>query len=102
MSDALILMDKHDLSMLLCVNNDKLVGMITERDIADRLGSSRSKKLSPSSIIFSSRFWASSNEVHFSLFSHSSFPVTYWLIAYFSPYIYAYTNLEDLLFKSIL
>lgn len=43
-------MDKYNLSMLLCVNNEKLVGMITERDIADRLGSIRSKTLSPSSI----------------------------------------------------
>ena len=49
-TDALNLMNKHNLSMLLCVNKDKLVGMITERDIADRLGSSRSKQLSPSRI----------------------------------------------------
>ena len=49
-SDALSLMDKHDLSMLLCVNNEKLVGMITERDIADRLGSSRAKQLPASRI----------------------------------------------------
>ncbi len=49
-TDALNLMNKHNLSMLLCVNNEKLVGMITERDIADRLGSSRSKQLSPSRI----------------------------------------------------
>jgi CBS domain-containing protein len=49
-TDALTLMDKHDLSMLLCVNKGKLVGMITERDIADRLGSIKSKQLKPSSI----------------------------------------------------
>ncbi|NVM53002.1 MAG: CBS domain-containing protein [Candidatus Helarchaeota archaeon] len=49
-TDALNLMNKHDLSMLLCVNNEKLVGMITERDIADRLGSSRAKQLTPSRI----------------------------------------------------
>ena len=49
-TDALTVMDKHNLSMLLCVNNEKLVGMITERDIADRLGSSRAKQLSPSRI----------------------------------------------------
>jgi CBS domain-containing protein len=49
-TDALTEMDKYNLSMLLCVNNQKLVGMITERDIADRLGSSRSKQLSPSRI----------------------------------------------------
>jgi len=49
-TDALTEMDKYNLSMLLCVNNLKLVGMITERDIADRLGSSHSKQLSPSRI----------------------------------------------------
>ncbi|MHA1264141.1 MAG: CBS domain-containing protein [Candidatus Helarchaeota archaeon] len=49
-TDALSLMNKQDLSMLLCMNDDKLVGMITERDIADRLGSSKIKQLSPSRI----------------------------------------------------
>jgi len=49
-TDALNLMNKHDLSMLLCVNKGKLVGMITERDIADRLGSIKTKQLKPSSI----------------------------------------------------
>ncbi|TFG05850.1 MAG: CBS domain-containing protein [Promethearchaeota archaeon] len=48
--DALSLMDKHNVSMLLCMSDEKLVGMITERDIADRLGSSRVKQLSPSRI----------------------------------------------------
>ncbi len=50
LTDALNIMDKYNLSMLLCVNNEKLVGMITERDIADRLGSSRAKQLTPSRI----------------------------------------------------
>ncbi|MFX1293461.1 MAG: CBS domain-containing protein [Promethearchaeota archaeon] len=49
-TDALSLMNKYNLSMLLCVNNEKLVGMITERDIADRLGSNRAKQLTPSRI----------------------------------------------------
>lgn len=49
-TDALSLMDKYNLSMLLCVSNEQLVGMICERDIADRLGSSKTKQLSPSRI----------------------------------------------------
>jgi len=49
-TDALNLMDKYNLSMLLCVSGEKLVGMICERDIADRLGSSKAKQLSPSQI----------------------------------------------------
>lgn len=49
-TDALTLMNKYNLSMLLCVSDEKLVGMICERDIADRLGSSKAKQLSPSQI----------------------------------------------------
>jgi CBS domain-containing protein len=49
-TDALNLMDKYNLSMLLCVSGNELVGMICERDIADRLGSSKAKQLSPSQI----------------------------------------------------
>lgn len=49
-TDALNLMDRYNLSMLLCVSNEQLVGMICERDIADRLGSIKAKQLSPSQI----------------------------------------------------
>jgi CBS domain-containing protein len=43
-------MDKNNLSILLCTSNEQLAGMITERDIAEKLGSSKSKQLSPSQI----------------------------------------------------
>ncbi len=49
-TDALNLMDKNNLSILLCTSNEQLAGMITERDIAEKLGSSKSKQLSPSQI----------------------------------------------------
>ncbi|MHA1311387.1 MAG: CBS domain-containing protein [Candidatus Helarchaeota archaeon] len=49
--DALSLMDKNKTSILLCIDNKKeLKGIITERDLLDRLGSIKSGKLKTSSI----------------------------------------------------
>ena len=48
--DAIELMRKQNLSTLLCTNNDKLAGILTERELADRLGSSKSKTIKASSL----------------------------------------------------
>jgi CBS domain-containing protein len=48
-SHAIELMTKKRVSRLLVVNKGKLVGVITEKDIVDRLGSSKMKSLSASS-----------------------------------------------------
>ena len=53
--DALDLMDKDKTSILLCIDNKKeLKGIITERDLLDRLGSKKFGKLKTSSIRISS------------------------------------------------
>lgn len=48
--DAIELMKKQNLSTLLCINEDKLAGILTERELADRLGSSKSKAEKTSSL----------------------------------------------------
>ena len=53
-SDALEIMDKYKSSVLIVTNKGKLVGVVTEREIADRLGSSRAGKLKASSLHVSS------------------------------------------------
>lgn len=53
-STALELMDKHGISALPVTEEDKLVGLITELDLVDRLGSARSGTLTPSNIYVSS------------------------------------------------
>ncbi|TFF89270.1 MAG: CBS domain-containing protein [Promethearchaeota archaeon] len=53
--DALDLMDKNKTSILLCIDKKKkLKGIITERDLLDRLGSKKSGNLKTSSIRVSS------------------------------------------------
>ncbi|MEM1657598.1 MAG: CBS domain-containing protein [Candidatus Jordarchaeales archaeon] len=54
LSFAIELMVKNRVSRLLVLNNGKLVGILTERDILDRLGSSRIGTLQASSIHVSS------------------------------------------------
>ena len=49
-SHALDLMEKNEISQLLVMDEDKLVGLLTEKSIADRLGSSRLDSLQASSI----------------------------------------------------
>ena len=41
LSDALKLLRKHNVSRLHVTNNKQLVGIISERDIANKLGSSK-------------------------------------------------------------
>ena len=41
LSDALKLLRKHNVSRLPVTNNKQLVGIISERDIANKLGSSK-------------------------------------------------------------
>jgi len=53
-SDALDHMDKYNSSVLIVTNKGKLVGIVTEREIADRLGSSRAGKFKASSLHVSS------------------------------------------------
>lgn len=54
-NEALDLMDKHKTSILLCIDNkNQLKGIITERDLLDRLGSKKSGKFKTSSIRISS------------------------------------------------
>ena len=48
--DAIELMRKQNLSILLCTNENKLAGILTERELADRLGSSKSKTIKASSL----------------------------------------------------
>ena len=48
--DAIEMMRKQNLSTLLCTNDDKLAGIITERELADRLGSVKAKSLKASSL----------------------------------------------------
>ncbi|MFX1487308.1 MAG: CBS domain-containing protein [Promethearchaeota archaeon] len=49
-SHALDLMEKNEISQLLVTDEDRLVGLLTEKSIADRLGSSRLDSLQASSI----------------------------------------------------
>ncbi|MFX0067631.1 MAG: CBS domain-containing protein [Promethearchaeota archaeon] len=49
-SHALDLMEKNEISQLLITDEDKFVGLLTEKSIADRLGSSRLDSLQASSI----------------------------------------------------
>lgn len=49
-SHALDLMKKNEISQLLVTDEDRLVGLLTEKSIADRLGSSRLDSLQASSI----------------------------------------------------
>ena len=54
-SDALEIMDKQNTSVLIVVKEKgRLVGIVTERGIADRLGSSRAGKFKASSLHVSS------------------------------------------------
>ncbi len=48
--DAIEMMKKENFSTLLCTNEDKLAGILTERELADRLGSSKSKSIKTSSL----------------------------------------------------
>ncbi|MHA1298562.1 MAG: CBS domain-containing protein [Candidatus Helarchaeota archaeon] len=48
--DAIEMMNKQKLSTLLCTNEDKLAGILTERELADILGSSKSKSMKASSL----------------------------------------------------
>lgn len=50
LSDAIEMMKKQNSSTLLCVNENKLAGILTERELADRLGSSKTKSMKASSL----------------------------------------------------
>ena len=52
--DAIEMMKKQNNSLLLTLNKDKLAGILTERDLADRLGSKKSGQLKTSSLRVSS------------------------------------------------
>ena len=54
LSDALKLLRKHNISRLPVTNNKELVGIISERDIANKLGSSKSENMPPSRFHISS------------------------------------------------
>ena len=54
LSDALKLLRKHNVSRLPVINNKELVGIISERDIADKLGSSKSESMPASRFHISS------------------------------------------------
>lgn len=51
--DARRLMEKHDIARLLVKDKDKIVGIITERDLANRLGNWRERKISDAHIYVS-------------------------------------------------
>ena len=53
-STALELMEKYGISALPVTEDDRLVGLITELDLVDRLGSARAGTLTPSNIYVSS------------------------------------------------
>ncbi|MCD6402820.1 MAG: CBS domain-containing protein [Candidatus Aenigmarchaeota archaeon] len=55
-TQALKKMEKYGVSRLLVEKDKKIVGIITERDIAKRLGHKRERKLSPSHIFVSSAY----------------------------------------------
>jgi len=50
LSDALELMEKHRISRLVVVNNGKIVGMVTDKDILEVMGSSKYANKLPSSL----------------------------------------------------
>jgi CBS domain-containing protein len=50
LTDALRLMDKEHISRLLVTDNGKILGIITEEDIANRLGTGKERKLKASHI----------------------------------------------------
>lgn len=54
--DARRLMEKEGISRLLVKDDDKIIGIITERDIAKRLGSWKERKISDARIFVSSTF----------------------------------------------
>ena len=54
LSDALKLLRKHNISRLPVTNNKKLVGIISERDIANKLGSSKYENMPASRLHISS------------------------------------------------
>ncbi|MBQ2830979.1 CBS domain-containing protein [Methanobrevibacter sp.] len=54
LSDALKLLRKHNVSRLPVTNNKELVGIISERDIADKLGSSKYESMPASRLHISS------------------------------------------------
>ena len=54
LSDALKLLRKHNISRLPVTNNKELVGIISERDIADKLGSSKYESMPASRLHISS------------------------------------------------
>ena len=45
LSDALKLLRKHNISRLPVTNNKELVGIISERDVANKLGSSKAESM---------------------------------------------------------
>lgn len=53
-SAAIELMEKHRISALPVTESDKLIGLITQQELVDRLGSVRAGQLSPASIHVSS------------------------------------------------
>ena len=54
LSDALKLLRKHNVSRLPVINNKELVGIISERDIANKLGSSKYESMPASRLHISS------------------------------------------------
>ena len=54
LSDALKLLRKHNVSRLPVTNNKELVGIISERDIANKLGSSKYESMPASRLHISS------------------------------------------------
>ncbi len=54
LGDALRLMDKKDISRLLVTEGDRIIGIITEEDVANRLGTGQERKLKTSHIHVSS------------------------------------------------
>lgn len=52
--DAIEMMEKENNSLLITLNKDKLAGIMTERDLADRLGSKKAGTLKTSSLHVSS------------------------------------------------
>jgi CBS domain-containing protein len=54
LSDALEKMEKNEIAHLIVTDNNKLVGIISLRDIADRLGSTKTERISPTGLHVSS------------------------------------------------
>lgn len=54
LSDALDKMEKNEIAHIIVTDDDKLVGIISIRDIADRLGSTKTERISPKGLHVSS------------------------------------------------